>query len=236
MKVFLGLVVTTVVFVSNVQADLSKIERVLQKEPAYQTGSPKYCLAVFGADMKTRVWLVRDGGVLFVDRNGNGDLTEKGEKIPAKKTGGKGVFNFDVGDVGNAPRVHKAMNLQVLKEGSGLSVQVAMPNFKGNGVGGRVSQLTEWLKFADKPGDAPVVHFGGPLQIMLNGEHKLTAGRVNDVYLCVGTPGLGAKANVYVDYEELIPQTAHPSVEIVYPSETAGDPPIRELYELRDRC
>src|ERR671937_529448 len=62
-------------------ADLTQVDRAIQKEPAYQ-GQPKYCLLVFGPEAKTRVWLVLDGDTLYVDRNGNGDLTEKDEKVP----------------------------------------------------------------------------------------------------------------------------------------------------------
>src|SRR5262249_20682043 len=60
-------------------ADLSKIDRSISKEPAYQTKSPKYCLLVFGMDANYRVWLVLDGDTLYVDRNGSGDLTEPGK-------------------------------------------------------------------------------------------------------------------------------------------------------------
>ena len=59
-------------------ADLAKIERKIAKEPAYQTKTPKYCLLVFGLDAKMRVWLVQDGDSLYVDRDGNGDLTGDG--------------------------------------------------------------------------------------------------------------------------------------------------------------
>src|SRR5262249_1027782 len=61
-------------------ADLTKIDRAIAKEPAYQS-KPKYCLLVFGPEAKTRGWLVLDGDTRFVDRNGNGDLTEKGERF-----------------------------------------------------------------------------------------------------------------------------------------------------------
>src|SRR5215468_22156 len=61
-------------------ADLTKIDRTIAKEPAYKS-KPKYCLLVFGPEAKMRVWLVLDGDVLYVDRNGNGDLTEKGERV-----------------------------------------------------------------------------------------------------------------------------------------------------------
>src|SRR5438128_308517 len=52
--------------------DLTKIDRTIVKEPAYE-GRPKYCLLVFGPEAKTRVWLVKDDNTLFIDRNGKGD-------------------------------------------------------------------------------------------------------------------------------------------------------------------
>jgi hypothetical protein len=61
--------------------DLTTIPRKVAKEPAYRAKSPYYCLLVFGPEAKTRVWLVLDGDRLYVDRNGNGDLTEKGERV-----------------------------------------------------------------------------------------------------------------------------------------------------------
>jgi hypothetical protein len=42
-------------------------------------------LLVFGTDARDRVWLVHDGDTLFVDRNGNGDLTDDGEKWRPKE-------------------------------------------------------------------------------------------------------------------------------------------------------
>src|SRR2546423_845878 len=73
-------------------ADLTKIDRSLKKEPAYQSKSPKYGLLVFGPKAETRIWLVLDVGdelaggdgsktFLYVDRNGDGDLTGPGEKV-----------------------------------------------------------------------------------------------------------------------------------------------------------
>ena len=66
-------------------ADLTQIDRKITREPTYRS-KPKYCLLVFGPEAKVRVWLVLDGDTLYVDRNGNGDLTEAGERV----TGGKG--------------------------------------------------------------------------------------------------------------------------------------------------
>ena len=67
--------------VSSAAVDLRTIDRSILKEPAYRTGQPKYCLAVFGPKAETRVWLVLDGDTLFIDRNGNLDLTEVGEGV-----------------------------------------------------------------------------------------------------------------------------------------------------------
>jgi hypothetical protein len=67
-------------------ADLTQIDRRIAKEPAYKS-KPKYCLLVLGPEAKTRVWLVQDGNILYVYRNGNGDLTEPGEKVAAESVG-----------------------------------------------------------------------------------------------------------------------------------------------------
>src|SRR5437899_8648252 len=64
-------------------ADLAKIDRAIAKEPTYQTKDPRYCLLVFGPEAGHRVWLVLDGDTLYVDKNGNGDLTDEGERIQA---------------------------------------------------------------------------------------------------------------------------------------------------------
>lgn len=61
--------------------DLTKIPRSLVKQPAYQTTDPGFCLLVLGPKAETRIWLIVDGKTLYVDRNGNGDLTESGKKV-----------------------------------------------------------------------------------------------------------------------------------------------------------
>src|SRR5207245_8714637 len=97
-------------------ADLAKIDRKIAKEPAYRT-KPKYCLLVFGPEAKTRVWLVQDGDTLYVDRNGNGDLTEPGAKVAAEKRDGadEGEYTFKVGDIRDGKRIHKELTVSVAK-------------------------------------------------------------------------------------------------------------------------
>src|SRR5262249_30707918 len=61
-------------------------DRTIAREPAYASKAPKYCLLVYGPEERARVWLVLDGDILYVDRNGNGDLTEEGNRFVGKAT------------------------------------------------------------------------------------------------------------------------------------------------------
>ena len=64
--------------------DLTKIDRTIVKEPRYAT-QPYYALLAIGPQAQKRVWLVVDGETLYVDKNGDGDLTEANERIGKTK-------------------------------------------------------------------------------------------------------------------------------------------------------
>ena len=237
-------------------ADLTKVDRSIGKEPAYRS-PPKYCLLVFGPDAKDRVWLALDGDHLYVDRNGNGDLTEDGEKIAKDKA------TFVVGDLRVGSSVHKNFSVQVQTTDSValfsddakalfaknpkaqwyvIAMDVELPGWKGAGEGGRVKHhaaLGDFdgiLQFADSPKDAPILHFGGPRRIMLTERQQLTIGRSQEMNLAVGTPGFGPGSTVFTAYENVVPKTSFPVVTITYPPKTVGAEPIRERYELKQRC
>jgi hypothetical protein len=42
---------------------------------------------LLGLEAKSRIWLVLDGQNLYVDKNGNGDLIEAGEKVAENQDG-----------------------------------------------------------------------------------------------------------------------------------------------------
>lgn len=73
-------------------ADLAAIERTIGKQPAYGS-QPRYCLLVFGAEAKIRVWIVEDGRTLYVDRNANGDLTDDGQPLQPTNARNLGSIN-----------------------------------------------------------------------------------------------------------------------------------------------
>jgi hypothetical protein len=258
------LMVLLVSSAASAAVDLMTIERKLVKEPAYRS-QPKYCLLVLGPEAKTRVWLVQDGDTLYVDRNGNGDLTEANEKVTAEKSedAEEGVYTFKAGDVRDGKLLHKQLNLYVTKidhladrddavkkllkknpkaRGYSLFLEVEMPGRKGVGAGGRVQQQTSVvdgtgvLQFSERPQDAPLIHFGGPWQVKLFSKHQLTIDRETDVVLGVGSPGVGPGTFTWIDYENVIPTDKYPTLDIVYPPKRPGDAPLREHYELKKRC
>ncbi len=245
-------------------ADLTAIDRSIAKEPVYQTKTPRYCLLVLGPEAKTRIWLVQDGHVLYVDRNANGDLTEEGEKVTGEKWDGaeEGETSFKIGELRDGPLTHKAVTVGVsrlnhlaenyeqvkslLKQdpkarGCYVSAEIEWPGFKGAGIGGRVRQhagyvdLEGVLQFADRPKDAPIVNLSGPLRITLFGRHKLMIDRETDAVLGVATAGLGPGTTAWIDFE-CIPRELHPVVEVVYPPKQPSEPGRPERYELKQRC
>jgi hypothetical protein len=114
-------VVWLVCFAHGAAADLAKIDRAIAKQPAYQTKAPRYCLLAFGPDAKTRVWIVLDGDVIYVDRNGNGDLTDPGERVPMPplKASKHPLFQeereVELGDIREGDRTHTGLTLEQVR-------------------------------------------------------------------------------------------------------------------------
>jgi hypothetical protein len=172
-------------------ADLSKIDRTIAKEPKYQS-KPKYCLLVFGSEAKTRVWLVLDGDVLYVDRNADGDLTVPEDRLKRntdnKVEGGPIAQIFAFSDLDSRADKENRRNVPLLtgtKRYTHLSVEQLIPRddyrpktpeqreaftyLKRNFVGvevlidGRVGQQGRAV-FSSDPQNAPILHFGGPMR------------------------------------------------------------------------
>lgn len=257
--------------VTSALADAPQIDRTIGKEPVYQTKSPKYCLLTFGPEGKDRAWLVFDGDTLYVDRNGDGDLTEPGKKVAAERRQNGDPefdgFNFAVGDLIVGGRTHKSLLVSfrpidwytptlgnrsdfkalVAKDPkqmvATIRIYVDMPGLKGAGVGGRAGfivstyDLSGIFQFADKPADAPVVRLGGPVEITFyRGLPTLRAGRESELFLIAGIRGIGPGAFAILDYEDSIPESAKPTVELILPPAKVGDPPIKERWEIKERC
>lgn len=125
--------------------DLSKIDRSIAKEPAYQTKTPRYCLLVFGPEARHRVWLVLDGDILHVDKNGNGDLTDEGESIkaPAFEASTHPAHarqrSIEVGDITVGGFTHTGLTVNQTEYRRKVDVS--------NGLGGQTAE--EWQQYLD---------------------------------------------------------------------------------------
>src|SRR5438132_12056299 len=101
--------------VAPVSAEPPRIDRTIRNEAVYQTKTPKYGLLVFGPEAKDRVWLVLDGDTLYVDRTGNGDLTEADKKVAVESRPGldpeKYGYSLEIGELTIGGRRHKAFTI-----------------------------------------------------------------------------------------------------------------------------
>ena len=247
-------------------ADLTKLERRIGKEPAYKTKSPRYALLVIGPEARDRVWIVKDGDTLYVDRNGNGDLTDPGEKIAAAKGGSaEEGHSFEIDDLSVGGKKHYRLHVSASPLKASVSTEDArradikavfakdpsaqilrvyasftVPHLKAKGQVGIVAgsiAIDGPLVLAVEAAEAPIIHFGGPLAVTFYSDvPTLRRDRPTQCTLAVGTPGLGVGTFAAIGYDEVIPESVHPTVEVTYPPLKAGSPPIEKLYELKNRC
>ena len=243
--------------------DLTTIERTLGKEPKY-AGKPKYCLLVFGPEAKLRVWVVQDGNVFYVDRNGNGDLTEPGEKVEPPGSPGGDVGTVQLGDIRDGAMTHKNLSIMrfpVTAETVGndqeyqritrdnparqtwwVSVNAERASPAGDKLPPRVSYIANgdgqgYLVFAARPAEAPIIHFNGPWTLGLQDiKQQFVSGQKTELQIGVGTPGVGPGTFAFVLYPGLIPDKAYPVAEITFPAPTGGAVGPPQRFTLTKRC
>src|SRR6266404_1299506 len=171
---------------SVMAADLSALPRTIANEPAYKT-KPKYCLVVFGPEARKKMWFVLDGDVLYVDKNRNGDLTEKGEALscieqPLPRTSDpayplQACRFFSVGDIAAGGQTYTQVEIvhtmlkkefeaktdfgkemaRLLKQNPGLT-RLGVQAMRNGKV-----RIQAVAYATDSPEQAPIVHLDGPL-------------------------------------------------------------------------
>jgi hypothetical protein len=222
----------------------------------------KYCLLVFGPNAKTRIWLVLDGDVLYVDRNGNGDLTEPDERFTAKSTPGNARPTYPFAEIREYPvldqiptdggrkytRFHVThttikkdftpvgrddRELKSRFDKDSTLTRAGVTLYLDDKV--RVQAVTEWT---DRPSTAPVCHFGGPLSMApLHCQELLLGEEATELQFCLGYRGLGRwvdDAFAILDYNE-VPKEIEPVAEFTFDNRERGQPPIRVIVKLK-RC
>jgi hypothetical protein len=235
--------------------DLTKIERSIRKEPVYQSKNPQYCLLAFGTEANVRVWLVMDGDVLYLDRNGNGDLTEPGERISPhsalhnspERPDMKLMCNFFLFRPRKDGQPTGEPILSCVPDVTSLIVEHFIPSddredalaekFRKHPfrvvVGTMRCGQDSSLAFAARPSDAPILHFDGPRHLALHPySGRLHRGETCSLAVQLLTPGLGASLRMEpVEGMENI----HPVAEIECPPRWPGAKPICFRIELPGR-
>ncbi len=148
---------------SDEMPDLAKVRSLLRKEPTYICKRPLYGLADFGPKADKASWLVldksepnrKDYDVLFLDRNGDGDLTGPGERL---QVGTDKRFRVDEFSDPATGVPHGALTVRV--EGEDDPTVMVSVRWRGKfRLGGGYPQdpAEGHLHFAKRPAEAPVL-------------------------------------------------------------------------------
>jgi hypothetical protein len=214
-------------------ADLTKIDRAIAKESAYQSRTPKYGLLVFGPEAKSRAWVVLDGDVLYVDRNCNGDLTEERERLvirnpkrnlDKKKAGASSAVDSVSVVITDRDGVKHHLTFRLTSAGVGLVARCHGNQFVG-------STYRDDMMFSTRPQDAPIVHLNGPLTFeLVDPPRQWSPGETVDLVVLFGTPGLGKGTFAYM----IQSFPARPTAEIQFPAKNPGAKPLVVKVALKE--
>jgi hypothetical protein len=244
----LALLASVVLGPAVAAADVGPIDRTLRRQPAY-AARPHYCLLLFGPEGKTRVWLVAAGEEFYADVNGDGDLTRPGKRVYSVGNYRSLVFLdpctrfmwfpvpehvriYNVGDVfdrATGTWYHLAVHRLGKLETAVFRIVVD--------VRGQFRQIGNLSRFGDRPKDAPVLHFGGPLTLGLFTSHLLRGADPNDIEAWIGTrPPAGTEGEpTCLVLDDWIPRGIAPIARVEFSGGTPGTSPIRSTVRLADR-
>jgi hypothetical protein len=219
---------------------LRNLDRTITKEPKY-AGTPLYLLLAFGPEAGFKVWVVLDGNTLYVDRNGNGDLTEEGEKVGLGSVPGVGpnprAPAFLVGELTDAAGGAKHTDFFF----SGIRMSTGSVFAKlGVRVGGVTLQMAgpTDLRLAESPKEARVVHFGGKVVTAIPSYTMRSTPDANaptEFRVQVGTPGVGPGSFASFGNDGLADGLG-PLAEFEFTPEAPGGAPKRVILPLTERC
>ena len=215
---------------------LLAVDRTIKKEPRY-SGTPLYVLYAVGPESAGRMWAVLDGHTLYLDKNGNGDLTEDGEQvvpfvIPGEAPNPRTAF-FHVPALEAAGGKHSDFIFSVIRTTTGAAYLKT-----GLKVDGKVMQHAGPmdLRLTESPAEARVLPFGSRVvtaQLSYTMPATPEVGKAVDFRVRVGTPGVGAGSFVAFGSEDV---EANPVAEFEFAAARPGDAPRRVTLPLTERC
>jgi hypothetical protein len=211
--------------------DLSKIDHTVRREPTYQH-KPRYCLLLFGPEAKTRVWLVLDGDVLYVDRTGQGDWIKAN-----KKRSDNVSLRFTIEEIQDNDGITRYSQLQIQAQPSEVFPGKYCFRYIEVKNKGKHGEYTFVRESASSPQEAAIAHFNGLRQMGMNYLRLVRGGPPTDVnaHIITSYP-TGEWAYVDVCKSEGIPTNIHPVAEFEFPNKKSGGPPVKLKVPLTQRC
>ena len=225
--------------------DFARVDRTVGKTPRL-TAHARYGLFLFGTNGEKRVWAILDRraadarafDVLYLDRDADGDLTERGETIEPAERKPKGEpddgVTFVVGELTDPGT--GARHTGVTITWTDASVRFRM-QWRGGKVtfGGFGPSRETYAQFAAEPEQAPVYVPGWdrPFQFehWLSGE--LARGEATDFKVFVGNVGDRRGAFSAVD-DEFLPHGAVPVATLLWTDRDGK--PRESSFPLPERC
>jgi hypothetical protein len=224
-------------------SELERVDRTLVKEPSYDD-SPRYLLLALGQESPTMVWVVEDGRKLYVDKNGNRDLTDDGPPIePAE------VREFNSGPDGASKSWDFDYHLDEFNPSNGPAqseFQLRRWNYENAGQDSYGLSLTldrktpmyaGWFGsfWGSSPSEASIIHFGAPLTPkMLRYKNLQLRSGLRRLSIGFMAPGLGEASESRLNIDAVAADVV-PVLEIEWPK-SGGGPPLRTSHQLDQRC
>lgn len=224
---------------SVVAVDYGEMPRTLLQEPDYRADSPEYALLLFGPRADLRVWMVLDRDAVYLDRNGDGDLTQDGERFAtADDCRGVTITSPDGGRyvISNVSRIETDVDGQQERL---LIVHVDLP-------GPPAYRQYCGVVLQDSAAKTHLAHFGGPLRVMPGSddgapgpEHVLRIGEAVELDVIFGTVDKAAGCWTVIEVEQggkaAFPEGVFPAVDIEFPAR-GGGAPIKQTFSLSQFC
>lgn len=222
--------------------DFSKVDRTIKKQPAY-VDKPQYALLLLGPEGKTRIWMALDKSkagagdhdVLYIDRDGDGELGEAGEQV-------SGVADNHGRTVMSAGKVEfpdAKFLLEDIQVYSYVKESMTFVSFKLNGsvkVYSAYGPGSAYLRFGESPEKAPILHVDpwGTLAFFHAGPTEMKVGQQITVMLYVGTQGWGPASFTAVDERFLDLEKDKLIVTLIAKDRQGNE--IRKKTQLKDHC
>jgi hypothetical protein len=192
----------------------------------YQSKEPRYAILLFGLEGKTRVWVVWDGDQLFVDRNGDGDLTGPDERLEFPRGFLKQPVTITAG------KVPITITLYIREYGLQVSADV-------EGKRTQYGSIDPTLR----PADARALHFDGPLVMGLQyanpSRQPVRRGSKPYDYAVLIQTNVSSQKGVWgpvIDHKKYVPTDVHPAVEFEFASKWGSGKTVKMTTVLKERC